>query len=415
MTEKGPGRMTSGERRSGFQTVCLHAGRKASKSMHVATPISLSTSFEFSSASEAAEQAADIESDEFYGRWGSINAREFEAIVAALEGGEDAVCAGSGLAIISMVLHAFLRSGDHFVGSRQCYSEALILQRELCAQMNVEATFVDSTDLEEIGSAITAKTKLVHVETPANPALSLADIEEVVALARTQSDAVVVVDSTFASPYNQQPLSLGADVVLHSATKYIGGHSDVVAGVAVARQELAWKIRKCFSFHGPHLDPFAAWLLCRGLKTLGIRMERHNTSAMRLAEHLRTHPLVSKVSYPFLASHPQHDLAVRQMSGGGGMVCFELRGGSESALRLLEELKIIKMAVSLGSADSLLAHPASMTHNLLSPRQLAEAGISAGTMRLSVGLEDPDDLEADLGEALTIASEAQPAGPSHAA
>jgi methionine-gamma-lyase len=399
-------------RHSSFQTICLHGGDGRQRSSHVATPIYLSTSFEFPDTEVGAERAGDVAADEFYGRWGSINARELEAIVAALEGADDAVCASSGLAIISMVLHSFLEAGDRFVGSKACYSETLILQRELCGQLGVDVQFVDGTSVDELAAAIGPKTKIVYLETPANPVLDISDIASVVTAARDRSDALVVVDSTFATPFNQSPLELGADIVLHSATKYIGGHSDVVAGVAAARQELADTIRKCFSFHGPHLDPFAAWLLCRGLRTLGLRMERHNSNALRLARFLEGRPEVSRVAYPFLSSHPQHELAMRQMRGGGGMVCFEVGGGRRAAVELLEALQTIKMAVSLGSADSLLTHPASMTHNLLSDAELEAAGISAGMMRFSVGLEDAGDLEADLARAFEAIGGSRASAPA---
>lgn len=397
--------MSSAERaKHGFQTSCLHGGDHRKRSLHVSTPIYLSTSFGLPDTTEGARRAGDIEADEFYGRWGSVNAREFETLMAALEGGEEAVCASSGMAIISMVMHSFLGSGDSFIGSRACYSETLILQQKLCNQIGVNSIFVDPSDLDQIASAIKSDTKLVYVETPANPGLSLVDIESVVTMARERSDAVVVVDSTFATPFNQKPLSLGADIVLHSATKYIGGHADVVAGVAVARHELAMKVRKTFSFHGPHLDPFAAWLLCRGIRTLGVRMERHNHNAHRLAQFLESHPAIVKVNYPFLPTFPQHGLAIKQMSGGGGMVCFEVQDAPTTALNILGNMKIIKMAVSLGAVDSLLTHPASMTHNLLTPKELEEAGITQGMMRFSVGLEDVEDLEGDLRNALLIAA-----------
>jgi methionine-gamma-lyase len=240
--------------------------------------------------------------------------------------------------------------------------------------------------------------------------LALADVAEIARIVHERSDAVLVVDSTFASPFNQQPLRLGADVVMHSATKYIGGHSDVVAGVAAGDAQRMAAVRERFSFHGPHLDPFAAWLLCRGIRTLGLRMERHNANALRLARFLEQQEIVAAVRYCMLPSHPQHELALRQMSGGGGMVCFEVRGGMDVALAVLQSLRLVKMAVSLGSVDSLLTHPASMTHNLLSSEELAIAGITEGMMRFSVGLEDAADIEGDLAEAFACAERAVPAG-----
>jgi methionine-gamma-lyase len=282
-----------------------------------------------------------------------------------------------------------------------CYSETKILHESLARQLGVEVIFVDSQEIQSFDDAIRPDTKLVFVETPANPTLGLVDIESVAALVHERCDGVLLADSTFATPYNQQPLALGADIVVHSATKYIGGHSDVVAGVCAGNQDLMGKVRKTFSFHGPHLDPFAAWLLCRGVKTLSLRMERHNDNAMRLASFLQRRPEVSRVYYPMLESHPQHELAVRQMRGGGGMVCFEVADGLQGALDLVESVDLCKLAVSLGGTDSLITHPASMTHNLLSPQELANAGITEGMIRFSVGIENPVDIQTDIERALS--------------
>lgn len=387
---------------SGFQTACIHAGGDHDRSGHVASPICQSTSFEFPDTAEGARRAADIAADEFYGRWGSTNAREFEALVASLEDADSAVCAASGLAIISMVAHAFLQPGDHLLAVHQCYSESKILLESLAQQMSVEATFIDSVDVQNFATSIRPNTTLVFTETPANPSLGLVDIAAVAALVKAQPQPpIFVVDSTFASPYNQRPLNLGADIVLHSATKYLGGHSDVVAGVAAGSADPLWKVRERFSFHGPHLDPFAAWLLCRGLRTLGLRMQRHNENALALANFLENHDKVDRVFYPMLPSHPQHDLARRQMSGGGGMICFEVKGGMDAALAVISNMEIIKLAVSLGGVTSLLTHPASMTHNLLPREEREAAGITDGMLRFSVGVEDVEDIQRDLDKALT--------------
>jgi methionine-gamma-lyase len=389
------------DRSAGFQTTCIHGGSGRNPLGHVAAPICQSTSFEFPDTAEGARRAGDIAADEFYGRWGSTNAREFEALVASLEGADAAVCASSGLAIISMVAHAFLNPGDHLLAVHQCYSETKILLESLARQMSVEATFVDSANLRNFADAIRPNTTLVFVETPANPALGIVDIAGVAELVRGQSTPpVFAVDSTFATPYNQHPLSLGADVVLHSATKYLGGHSDVVAGVSAGKADPLWRIRERFSYHGPHLDPFAAWLLSRGVRTLGLRMQRHNENALVLATFLESHGKVERVYYPMLPSHPQHALAARQMTGGGGMICFEVRGGMDAALQLISSVETIKLAVSLGGVTSLITHPASMTHNLLPREEREAAGITDGMLRFSVGVEDAEDLQTDLEKAL---------------
>lgn len=299
-----------------------------------------------------------------------------------------------------MVAHAFLEPGDHCVAVHNCYSETKILLEELARQHSVEITFINSDDIANFIDAIKPNTKLVYTETPANPTLTLVDIEKVTEITKEKSNAIFVVDFTFATPYNQQPLKLGADIVLHSATKYIGGHSDVVAGVCAGKKNLMDKVRKVFSFHGPKLDPFGAWLLCRGVRTLGLRMQRHNENALKIASFLEKHPMVSRVYYPFLKSHKQYELASYQMSGGGGMICFEVKGGMKAALALISNVKLNKMAVSLGGYSSTITHPASMTHNLLPRKEREKAGITDGMLRLSVGLEDFEDIQADLEYAL---------------
>lgn len=389
------------DRDEGFQTTCVHAGGGHSHTNYVSSPVYQYAALELAYTSDGITGAADIEADEFYGRWGSTNARELEAVVASLEGADTAVCASSGLAIVSMAAHALLEPGDHVLAVNQCYSETKIVLESLARQMSVEASFVDATDVDSFAAAIRPNTRLVFAETPANPAMDLVDIAAVAEVVNTQpSPATFMVDSTFATPYNQRPLACGADIVMHSATKYLGGHSDVVAGVGAGDAETLWRIRQSFSYHGPHLDPFAAWLICRGLRTLGLRMQRHNENALALATFLESHPKVQLVRYPMLPSHPQHDAATRQMTGGGGMICFEVHGGLDAALRLVSGLETIKPAVSLGGVTSVMTHPASMTHNLLPPHEREAAGIGDGMLRFSVGVEDESDLTADLERAL---------------
>lgn len=367
---------------------------------HVSTPICLATAFEFPDTDEGARRAEDIAASEFYGRWGSHNSREFESIIASLEGAEEAVCASSGLGIISMVLHSFLMPGDHVVAPYACYSESKILLDTLAQQIGFDVTYVESHQVEQYIRETRSNTRLIYAETPANPTVSLVDLSKLAKHSETLENCILIVDSTFASPINQTPLELGADIVLHSATKYIGGHSDVVAGVAAGRSELMGKVRKTFSFHGPHLDPFAAWLLTRGLKTLALRVKQQNANALALAEWLHNHPAIESVSYPYHSSHPQYELATRQMRGGSGMVCFKMREGRSTALSLVSNTNLIKMAVSLGGVRTTITHPASMTHNLLSDDELVDAGVAPNLIRLSVGIEDADDLINDLSQAI---------------
>lgn len=380
-------------------TDCIHGGDSENVFGHVSAPICQATAFEFPSVEEGASRAADIAAPNFYGRWGSHNTRELEALISALENTETAVSASSGLAIVSAIAHSYLRHGDHFVASHNCYSEVKILLESLSDQFDIECTFVRSDIREEFDAAIRENTKVIFVETPANPTLSLVDIEYVSKLSQ-KVGALLVVDSTFASPINQSPLELGADIVMHSATKYLGGHSDVVAGVCAGKKSIIDPVRKTFSFHGSVMDPFAAWLLCRGIRTLGLRVRQQNSNALQVAEYLENHKSVSRVWYPFLKSHPQNELAKKQMSGGGGMICFELKGGMDAALNLITNVKMIKMAVSLGGVTSTITHPASMTHNLLPQEELDKAGISDGMIRFSIGVEHGEDIIRELDSLL---------------
>ncbi len=381
-------------------TACIHGGDSANPSGHLSAPIHRATAFHFPSATEGAARAADIRAAEFYGRWGDRNAREFEALVAALEQAEDAVCAASGMAIIDMIAQGYLSRGDHFLASHQCYAEVKILFEDLAHRLGVALDFVDSREASNFTSVIRPDTRLVFTETPANPTLSLVDIEAV-ALICQRVGALLVVDSTFASPLGQRALRHGADIVVHSATKYLGGHSDVIAGVCAGTRSALDPVWKAFSFHGPHLDPGAAWLLCRGMRTLGLRMRQHSENALQVAQALERCPEVEHVWYPFLASHPQFRLAQRQMDCGGGMVCFDIRGGMDSALLWLDRLHLVKLAVSLGGVASTATHPASMTHNLLPPQERAKGGIREGMIRLSVGIEDATDIIDDVVDALS--------------
>ena len=299
-----------------------------------------------------------------------------------------------------MLAPSDLKSGDHMVAPYACYSESKILIDRLAEQMGITVDYVDSDNLQQYISASRQNTKLIYAETPANPTISLVDIKQLSAHCKTLNDCVFVVDSTFASPFNQVPLTLGADIALHSATKYIGGHSDVVAGVAAGSKFLIDKVRKTFSFHGPHLEAFSAYQLCRGIRTLGLRMERQNNNGLAIANWLHDNSAIETISYPYHPSHPQYELAKQQMKGGGGMLCFTTKNGRSAAEKIISNTKLIKMAVSLGGVTSTITHPASMTHNLLSDEELNAAGITSNMIRFSIGVEDSNDLIADLDQAI---------------
>ncbi|HIP34031.1 MAG TPA: aminotransferase class I/II-fold pyridoxal phosphate-dependent enzyme, partial [Bacteroidia bacterium] len=348
-----------------FNTLCQIGQNKEALLGHISTPICQSTAFIFPDTTTGAKRAEDIKAHNFYGRWGNYNSREFEELIATLEKTDDAVSASSGLGIISMVLNTFLNPGDHIVASYECYSETKILIDFICKKLQLEVDFIGSENIQNYKKAIKRNTRIVYIETPANPRVSLVDIETLSEYVKETEKGLLIVDSTFASPFNQNPILLGADMVLHSATKYIGGHSDVIAGVVAGRQELVNQVRKTFSFSGPHLEAFSAWLLCRGIKTLGLRIDKQNSNALALSEWLNNHPSIELVRYPFHPSHPQYTLAKKQMRGGGGMICFYVKGGSQAALNLVSNTKLIKMTVSLGGVRSTITHPASMTQNLL--------------------------------------------------
>ena len=385
----------------GRRTRLIHDGDLHNPSAGVASPIYQSATFRFDDPDEIAAAMVAEAHPQFYGRYATPNTKQVEATVARLEGGAAALAVASGMAAVSLVLLSFLQKGDHVVAQKTHYpTTTKLIQRKLPA-LGVEHSIVDQTDPAAFAAAVRPNTRLIVVESPANPTLSLTDFDAVAAIAREQG-ALTVADNTFATPYNQRPLAHGIDLVLHSATKYLGGHSDVVAGVIVAAEEehraQLWEHHVML---GAVLHPMEAWLLQRGLQTFDLRLPVHNDNALAVARFLEEHPAVSEVYYPGLSSHPQHELAGRQMAGGyGGMVCFDLKGGRAAGYGLLQRLEVITLAVSLGGAHSLITHPASTVSAVQSEEEIAASGVRPGLVRLSVGLEDAADLVADLEQAL---------------
>ena len=321
----------------------------------------------------------------------------FERRAAALEHGEAAVATASGMAAIASALLTVLKDGDHIVSARAIYPSTYHLMVQQLASLGIESSFVDATEPANVEAAIRPNTRLVYLETPGNPLLSLCDLSAIGAMARA-GGITTICDSTFASPINQRPLDLGIDVVVHSATKYFCGHGDAVGGLVVSSRAF---VDRCLTeplrYYGGIMAPFTAYLMLRGTQTLPLRMQRHNANALHLARWLEAHPAVAWVSYPGLPSHPQHALAVRQMIGGfGGMVCFELKGGVDAGIRLMNAVRVCALAVSLGDARSLITHPASTTHSVVTREARLAQGVTDGLVRLSVGLEDVEDLIADL-------------------
>lgn len=382
------------------QTKQVHAGDGANPSSGISSPIYQSATFRFETPDQIAEAMVAEAHPQFYGRYATPNTKQVEATVAALEGGEAAISTASGMAAISLVFLSLLRAGDHLIAQKTLYPTTHKLITHKLPQLGIQFTLVDQQDVAAIGAAIRPETRLVFVETPANPTLSLTDLTAVGATAK-DAGLLTVADNTFATPYNQLPLAHGIDVVVHSATKYLSGHSDVVAGVVVSDAATIAKLWRNHILFGGVLHPFEAWLLERGLKTFSLRMAQHNDSALSVARYLEDQPSVRHVYYPGLTNHPQHALAKRQMPNGfGGMVCFDMVGGRGAGYSLLNRLRLISVAVSLGGPHSLITHPASTVSAVQSDEEISASGVQPGLVRLSVGLEDPEDIIGDLGQAL---------------
>ncbi|MGE5590864.1 MAG: methionine gamma-lyase [Bacillota bacterium] len=394
----------SDERMQRMATRCVHAGQHPDPlTGALTTPIYQTSTFVFDSAEQGAARFAGEEAGYIYTRLGNPTQAALEEKVAALEGGEAGLGFGSGMAAISAVVMALVRAGDHVLFGDSIYGCTYAFITEVLDRFGVSNTVVDFSRPEQVEAAIRPNTRVLLIETPANPSMKLGDLR---ALARicNRHGVTLVVDNTFMSPFLQRPLELGAHVVVHSATKYIGGHGDVIAGVAVGPKAFIDEVRMTTLKNvGAVLSPFDAWLLLRGLKTLHVRMERHSANAQRVAEFLEQHPAVARVDYPGLRSFPQHELARAQMDGFGGILSFEVKGGLEAGRRLMNSVRLCHVAVSLGDPDTLIQHPASMTHSPVPEEKRAMMGITDGLVRLSVGLEDVEDIVADLEQALAVA------------
>ena len=382
------------------ETDVLHRGEGADPAAHpLTTPIYATTTFVFESAAEVEAHARGESSKYLYSRYANPTVRSAEAKIAALEGAEAALVTSSGMAATATALFGLLRPGDEVVCSAALYGGTMHLATRFLQAFGVAVRSVSLEALAAPGDVLRPETKLVWFETPTNPTLRCVDIRAVTAACRTEG-VLTALDNTFASPINQQPLALGVDLVMHSATKYLNGHSDVTAGALVGSAPLIDQLltaRKCF---GGVLEPASAYALSRGLKTIALRVARQNASAERLAEWLEQDPRVSSVSYPGLASHPDHAVARRQMSGFGGMICIDLGGDYVAACRTFDRLQVFRRAASLGGVESLCSLPVLTSQYGFSDEQLAAAGVTRGMLRLSVGLEHPDDLIADLDRAL---------------
>ncbi len=375
-----------------FSTKAIHLGQESDRTTgSVTVPIYQTSTY--------AQLAPGKHRGYEYSRTGNPTRAALEKNLAALENGRLGLAFASGMAAISAIM-TLLEKGDHVVACDDVYGGTYRLFNSVLRKFGLEFTFVDASALENVDAAIRSDTKIIWVETPTNPLLKLVDIAGMSKVVK-KHQAILVVDNTFMSPYFQRPLELGADIVMHSTTKYIGGHSDLIGGAVItSNKDIYEKLRFIQNAVGAVPSPFDCWLVLRGVKTLALRMERHNTNAQKIADHIESHPKVKKVNYPGLKSHPQHDLAKSQMSGFGGVISFELKGGLRSCMKLLTNLKIFLLAESLGGVESLIEHPAIMTHASIPEERRIKLGINESLIRMSVGIEDVEDLIEDLDQGL---------------
>lgn len=385
-----------------FDTVEVHAGEPRDTYGSLIPPIYQTSTFYFASTDDAVEACGDYAESFAYSRITNPSLDYMEQKLAALEHGKGAVSYASGMGAVAGALFAALKCGDHVIFTKAKYSGTEDITSDWLPRFGIEHDSFQADHLEELEPLIKPNTKVIYVETPANPTMVLVDLAEVAKIAHRHG-AKVFVDNTFATPYNTNPLDLGVDVVIHSLTKYIGGHGDLLGGAVISNDtEFLRQCRLGTLMHfGAVMAPFTAFLACRGMKTLGVRMRQHNENALKIARWLEADPRIETVRYPFLESNPQYDIAKKQMRGGGGMISFDMKGGLEAGKKFINSLKLCTLAVSLGDTETLVEQAAAMTHTMI-PKEVREAaGITDGMIRMSVGLEDPDDIIADLDQALS--------------
>jgi len=384
-----------------FKSRVIHAGEFEDSLGSAIVPIYQTSTFKFKSADHGAQCFTGESEGYIYTRLANPTIRELERAVANLENGYDGIATSSGMGAVNTIYMAFLGSGSHIICHEAVYGPSRTILETIYPRFGVECTIVDTTRIEEVRKAFRPNTKLLYTETPSNPTIGISDLRALAGLAH-EHHVPLAVDNTFCSPYLQKPLDLGADIVLHSMTKFINGHADVVAGMIVTKKEEHYKmLRPVMMNMGCNMDPHQAYLTRRGLKTLAIRIDRAQENAMKIAEFLENHPKVSWVRYPGLKSHPQYELAKKQMAGPGAMLSFELKGGINAGKIVMNNVKVALLAVSLGGVETLIQHPASMTHSKMSKEAREKAGITDGLVRLSVGIEDADDLLNDLSQAIS--------------
>ena len=384
-----------------FDSILVHGSGEHDELGAAVTPIYQTSTFRFKNADHGAACFAGEDPGYIYTRIGNPTINALEVTLAKLENAARCVVVSSGMAAVNTVYMAFLKAGDHIVSTDAVYGPSRVVMEKWWSRFGVESTYVDTTNLENIEKAIRPNTKMLYLETPTNPTIAITDIKKASKIAH-KHNMIVVVDNTFCSPVLQRPLDLGADVVLHSMTKFLNGHADIVAGaVMVKTDELDKIVRPTMVNLGCNMDPTQAYMVIRGLKTLSIRVKKQQESAQKIAEWLEKHPKVASVSYPGLPSHPQYELGKQQMDGPGSLISFELKGGIDAGKKLMENTHLILLAVSLGGVESLISHPASMTHSKMSKEARLSSGITDGLVRFAVGIEDFEDIQADLEQALS--------------
>ena len=386
----------------GFATQAIHGGHQPNQFGALCDPIYQTSAFTFETAEQGGNRFALEESGYIYSRLGNPTNNLAEQKVALLEGAEASVSAGSGMGAITSAIWVCVKQGDHIISGKTLYGCTYAFLSHGITRYGIDVTFVDTRDPENIRKAMRPNTKLVYLESPANPNLDITDIRAVADIVHEQEDCRLMVDNTFSTPYITKPLAFGADIVVHSATKYLNGHGDVIAGFVVGTEAYINEVRLLGikDLTGASLSPFNAFLISRGLKTLEIRMEKHCANAQKVAEFLEKHPAVESILFPGLPSFPQYDLVQRQMKLPGAMIAFEVKGGIEAGKKLLNSLEMLKISVSLGDAETLIQHPASMTHSPYTPDERKASNISECLVRISAGLENAEDIIVDLTKAL---------------
>lgn len=384
----------------GINSRMVHGGEFENPLGSATVPIYQTSTFIFEDADHGARCFSGDDPGYIYTRIGNPTIHALETLVAGLEGGTEGIATSSGMAAVNTIYMALLNQGDHIVSSSAVYGPSRVVIEQHWSRFGVESTYVNTADIKAVEAAFRSNTKVLYIETPANPTIDITDLKACADLAHKHG-ALVVVDNTFCSPYLQRPIEFGTDVVLHSMTKFLNGHADIVAGMIVTKdQALGKKLRSMMVTLGCNMDPHQAYMVIRGIRTLGIRIDRSQQNAMEIAQFLSTHPKIAWVKYPGLQSHPQHELAKKQMDGFGSMISFELKGGLKAGKILMDNVNLSILAVSLGGVETLIQHPASMTHSKMKPADREKAGITEGLVRFSVGIEDVNDLISDLKQAL---------------